>query len=500
MDQSAKVAAVGRFGFVKTHRFLVGLLLGLTALRLLIAAVIPLSPDESYYWIWSRALALGYLDHPPMVALWIRAGTLLAGDGAFGVRLLGPFAALAGSLLLARAAEDLLPGRDAAPKAVLLLNATLLLNVGAVTMTPDAPLLFFWTLTLFAVARAWRSGQGAWWLLGGVGLGGVMTSKYTGLLLLAGLGLWLLLPAMRGWLRRPWPWVGLLLALLIFAPVIGWNAGHVWVSFVKQGGRTDHWQPGRAAQFELELIGGQLGLATPLVFALCCWGAWRMATRAWRLRQPPAALLALLTWLPAAVFLEHALGDRVQGNWPAVIYPAAVIAAADLPARWWRSAAILGLVMTGLVYLQATTGLVPLPLTRDPTLLRLAGWPDLATQVEAARLQAGASFVAADEYGIAAELDRTLPAGDLIVGVEPRWALFALPRATPRIAGQVGLLVQSARRATRPDPAPWQTMEQIGTATRGRGQEVAESYRLWRVVGANIAGRDDNSAMLPRPD
>jgi hypothetical protein len=309
-----------------------------------------------------------------MVALWIRAGTLLAGDGAFGVRLLGPFAALAGSLLLAQAAEDLLPGRDAAPKAVLLLNATLLLNVGAVTMTPDAPLLFFWTLTLFTVARAWR------------------------------------------------------------------------------------------------------------------------------LRQPPAALLALLTWLPAAVFLEHALGDRVQGNWPAVIYPAAVIAAADLPARWWRSAAILGLVMTGLVYLQATTGFVPLPLTRDPTLLRLAGWTDLATQVEAARLQAGASFVAADEYGIAAELDRTLPAGDLIVGVEPRWALFALPRATPRIAGQVGLLVQSARRATRPDPAPWQTMEQIGTATRGRGQEVAESYRLWRVVGANTAGRDDNSAMLPRPD
>ena len=47
------------------------------------------SPDEAYYWVWSRALAAGYLDHPPMVALWIRAGTWIAGDTALGIRLLG---------------------------------------------------------------------------------------------------------------------------------------------------------------------------------------------------------------------------------------------------------------------------------------------------------------------------------------------------------------------------------------------------------------------------
>jgi len=42
-----------------------------TLVRLWIAAVAPLVPDEAYYWIWSHALASGYLDHPPMVALWI---------------------------------------------------------------------------------------------------------------------------------------------------------------------------------------------------------------------------------------------------------------------------------------------------------------------------------------------------------------------------------------------------------------------------------------------
>src|SRR5204862_7797709 len=109
-------------------------LAALTLLRLAVAGLAPLSPDEAYYWVWSRALAPGYPDHPPMVALWIRTGTALGGDTAFGIRLLAPLAAALGSLLLAQAGELLLPGRRAGLFAAALLNATLLFGVGAVTM------------------------------------------------------------------------------------------------------------------------------------------------------------------------------------------------------------------------------------------------------------------------------------------------------------------------------------------------------------------------------
>ncbi len=51
------------------------------------AAVLPLSFDEAYYWLWSKHLALSYYDHPPVIAYAIRAGTLLFGDTAFGVRI-----------------------------------------------------------------------------------------------------------------------------------------------------------------------------------------------------------------------------------------------------------------------------------------------------------------------------------------------------------------------------------------------------------------------------
>jgi 4-amino-4-deoxy-L-arabinose transferase-like glycosyltransferase len=58
----------------------------LIALRFVAAAVLPLSADEAYYWLWSRHLSAGYFDHPPAIAWCIRFGTLLFGDTSFGVR------------------------------------------------------------------------------------------------------------------------------------------------------------------------------------------------------------------------------------------------------------------------------------------------------------------------------------------------------------------------------------------------------------------------------
>src|SRR4249920_1348796 len=69
-------------------------ILALVALRLAAAAWTPLTFDEAYYWTWSKHLAGGYYDHPPMVALVIRLGTMIAGDTLFGVRVVSILLAL----------------------------------------------------------------------------------------------------------------------------------------------------------------------------------------------------------------------------------------------------------------------------------------------------------------------------------------------------------------------------------------------------------------------
>ncbi len=434
-----------------------------------------------------------------MVALWIRAGTALAGPGALGIRLLGPLSAALGSVLLWDAGERLLPGRQAGLVGAALLNATLLFGVGAVVMTPDTPLLFFWVACLWALARFLAARRGTWLVLAGLFAGLALDSKYTAALLAPAILLWLLaVPELRSWLSRPAPWLGALAGAASFAPVVAWNAAHGWASFARQGGRVGDFRPTNAVRFLGELAAGQAGLATPLVFVLCVAGGLAALRLGWKRRDAAWALLAALTVLPALVFVQHAFGDRVQANWPAVLYPSACLAAAGLEWRVWtrlRAPAVaLGLAITTIAYVQATAAPFPLPASLDPTALRLAGWRGLAEQVETARRIAGASFVASDEYGEAAELARALPASVPVIGVERRWALFALPR--PTIGGKVGILVRSARRGPDLDPDPWASLRPLGGAERRRGTQVIEHFRLYRVTARPGAGVPE--ALLPR--
>src|ERR1700752_3112574 len=48
--------------------------------------LIGLSGDEAYYWRYSKQLAWGYFDHPPVVAVLVRMGYALF-NNELGVRL-----------------------------------------------------------------------------------------------------------------------------------------------------------------------------------------------------------------------------------------------------------------------------------------------------------------------------------------------------------------------------------------------------------------------------
>jgi 4-amino-4-deoxy-L-arabinose transferase-like glycosyltransferase len=511
-----------------------------TLIRLAVAATAPMTPDETYYWVWSHALAFGYLDHPPMVAFWIKAGTTLAGQTALGVRLLGPLSAALASWMLFDAARLLFPGTRTGLIAVLLLNASLLLGVGTVIMTPDSPLLFFWTATVWAIshiaarpelapprvmtgssprvmtglgpvthdlpARDYRKTRGSamkryfprvaqdpaglWWLLAGAFGGLALDSKYTALFLWIGIGAWLLwVPAMRPWLRRWQPWAACAIGLALFAPVLAWNATHHWAGLLKQGGRVDDWRPSRAVGFLLELVGGQIGLATPLVFAQCMLGLATAARHTWRSRDPAWSLLAALSLPPILVFVQHTFGDRVQGNWPAIIYPALVIAAGAVSAapRWWISASALGFVITFLAYAQAVSGVLPIPPRLDPIALRLAGWNTFAQQVTSFWTRTGAAFVAVEGYGPASELAWWLPPQIPVVAPEERWALTTLPAA--HLPGMTGLLVRDARRRDAPDPALWTDVRSLGFAQRSKAP--GEAFTVYQATAIGSAAEPE---------
>lgn len=452
-------------------------LLGLTILRLVMAALLPLTPDETYYFTWAQHLQAGYFDHPPMVALWIKLGTFLCGNNALGIRILGPVSALIGSFFMFDTGNRLLPGKSFGLWAATFFNATLMLGAGCVLMTPDSPLVFFWTLGLWALARLIESGQPRWWLAVGIFAGLMLFSKYTAALFLAGAGLWALTcRPIRRQLLTPWPWLGLVVAFLLFTPDIIWNATHGWVSYIKQGSRVDGFNLARAIGFLAALLGGQFMLLTPVIACLAVRGVWRL----WGEKTPGAQLLLWLTLLPAAVFLEHVLTNRVESNWPAIMYPAACLTAAAFASAWRWRALWLGFGISAVVYLQALTGVLPIPARSDTTALQMAGWKALAGQAAAMH----PAFLTSYSYSVVAELAFYAPKTVPVVGFFfPRWRYFNWP--TVSLKGQDGLLlVRHTSQGCK---------DQVGTLTRWRGHQKVEVYDICRVSDV------DTGWVLPRP-
>ena len=467
----------------------------LIVLRLVAAAWTPLTFDEAYYWMWSRHLAGGYYDHPPMVAYVIRAGTTIAGDSELGVRLVSILLAIPMSFAVYRTAEVLFGGRRVAATAAILLNVTLMAAVGTLIVTPDAPLLVASSFVLFFLAKVLETGRCLWWLAVGVAVGAALLSKYTALFFGPGILIWLIaVPRLRRWLRSPWPYLGGITAFAIFSPVILWNADHQFVSFIKQIGRAriEDFRPA----FIAELVPTQVAFATPLVFIL---GAMGLHAMIWRNAGAFAAraLLNSMFWTIVAYFVWHSLHARVEANWFAPVYPAFAIAAAvaghltqwdvkqkRLAAFCLRWAAPTGILLFALLIVQANTGWLT-GYRRDATVRSVGvGWREMAREIEAVRVRTGASCVLAPDYGTTSWLAFYLPRGTCVVQHTQRirWVNMPEPDAK-QLAGKLLYVddIWPGGRAYLRDQ--FARVENVGEVKRKRGPLLIETYLLELLEG-----------------
>ena len=400
---------------------IIAVLCGGLLVRLLFAAIIPLFPDEAYYWEWSRRLAAGYFDHPPGVALLVRGGTLLLGSIPLGVRLLPVVAGLVAAMATAGIAARI-SNEAGALRAAVLITCMPLAAAGLVLATPDAPLLATTAAGVYTVIRALQSPQGsraslAWWSASGAALGLAFCSKYTSILMPIGVTIAILSRAsLRPRLREPGPYVACIIATLVFLPVLRWNSAHGWVSF----GFQIHHGLATAAHRDVfaplkrlgDMIGGQAGLVSPILFVLFAIVVTRGVRRSSSDAIFVLSVVAAFTFL---FFCYSATRQRVEANWPAPAYIAAIpllaaFAQSRVLAKWRRAGIWLAAVLSIVIYLHAGFSLLPLAPRRDP-IARSAGWQDVATAASLAssRADGGESWFAADRYQDAAELAFHLP-------------------------------------------------------------------------------------------
>lgn len=479
-----KPAALG------SGRGLLLLALGLTVLRLVAAGTIHLTEDEAYYRLWAQHLQLGYLDHPPMIAWWIRAGELVFGDTPLGVRLVPVLASGLTTWLIGDLARRLGAQPRTAFRAALWYNATLTVCLGGMLAIPDAPASLFWTITLWALAQFWERGRTVWWLAAGLAAGLAVLSKYSGLFLAPGVLLWLLLiPGGRAELRKPGPWEAAVLAVFVFAANVVWNSEHHWVTFAKQFGRvTPH---GISPDHLAELLGAQLLLFTPLMAVYAVLGV----RQGWRERAQAGAthlMLPVATSAPFAVYLIiHSLHDRVQGHWPVPLFGAFAICAAVAAersegtraarvARWLTPAAGFGVgaAMFALMAIPSPTFLGRF----DPT-LPLRGWPQFASDVERLRAKTGAAWVGTQSYGVYSQLNGERRIRAPLLETVERDRYWSTDPDRPDFA-RPGLVVDLARRMALADVLRcFTSVAPAGDLTRAGGPGDNQRYRAFLVSG-----------------
>lgn len=466
----------------------------LIALRMVVAAVWPLATDELLYWRYSFHLAPGYLDHPGMNPLLIRIGRSLFGETSLGVRFFAVALAVPASWAVWRAGELLLGGSRAGANAALLFNLTIVMSVGSMIATSDSVVVVTSALLLWAVAEFNVSQRGVWWLVIGAVIGVGMASKYTTLFLALSIVAWLAVtPELRKWFLRPWPYLGALIALAIFSPVLIWNAQHQWASLVYQSSRmvAHSW----SIRYVIELIGAQIGLATPPIFVLAGFGLW------WGRRLPAAErrnwpLLAMLVLPPLAYFLWHALHERVQGNWPECIYPAASCAAAlaiqMLPAKTGPSASIVrwserlaipfALALAAIIYFHGATGLPALGRGDPAARMTGLGWREAAASIDEVRARAGTPVVVTSDYSMAVELSYYLPSHTPVEQLNERVRWISEPQPDPRLFTGPMLYVCHDRCSKLSFlPARFRGIEYLATVTRRNHGAVADVYTIYRL-------------------
>jgi hypothetical protein len=467
----------------------------LVLIRLVSAAFTPLTFDEAYYWTWSKHVAGGYYDHPLMVALVIRLGTMIAGDTEFGVRLVSVLLAFPMSWAVYESAALLFGGRRVAATAAILLNVTLLVAVGTMIVTPDAPLMVAASFVLYGLAKVLATGRGAWWLAVGAAVGVALLSKYTALFFGPAILVWLIaVPKLRRWLITPWPYLGGIVAFALFSPVILWNADHQWVSFLNQFGRArvEHY----TLKYIIEILPTQFLFASPLVFVLGVMGLYAL------LKRRDGALGARMlintsVWVIVLYFVWHSLHTRVEANWFGPVYPAFVIAAAVAAnvVKWgergtkvvtscMRWAAPVGIVMFVLLVVQANTGVLS-GYRRDASVRSVGvGWRELASNIEAVRARVGATCVLAADYGTTGWLAFYLPKGTCVVQRTERIRWVNMPEPDAALLAGKLLYVDDIHTAHPELQRDFSHVEKVAELPRYRGPLLIETYRLDLLEGA----------------
>ena len=405
--------------------------------RGVLAAWLEFGNDEVYYWTYALYPDWSHFDHPPMVGWVIQLFSLnLLFDSEFFIRLASVVFMTADTYIIYRIGKDIKDAQTGLYAALLYTASIYVFVITGIFIMPDTPLMLFWLLafwmavkyfsTLCVIARRHdeaiqkENPRNRFLILFGLFAGLAMLSKYSGVFLWVGMGLYILI-FNRKQLKNPYLYLSLLISAICCLPILYWNLQNDFISFSFHGERVGG---GRLnfSTFGTELAGEFL-YNNPVIFVLAIV-AIVAAFKGKIKMEKPALRLALCIALPLIfTFLAFSLTRPTLPHWNSPAYVLLILLIASrlsdknpindgqfkLPQIIVAALSVmLFVVVVGSIEIQ--TGFIsldghtePEKLGRDDFTLDMYGWQQLEEKFALLREEKIAQGVMKTEDGIVAD-------------------------------------------------------------------------------------------------
>ena len=392
-------------------------ILFLIRILFLIFSPLELSPDEAYYWDWSRRLDLCYYSKPPMVAWLIWLSTSFLGATEIGVRFPAVLLGVGTAFFLFLFGKKIC-GIKAGLLSAILYSSTIGAALLSYIMTIDAPLLFFWCGAMYlfwmGVENAILNKKATFklFIISGIFAGLGLLSKQTMVAFTIMTLFFLILLKNKRLFFNFKHWNSFLFPqFLCLIPPLYWNYRHNWITFSHT---AHHFEQGEKTAFNLtlkfntffELLGSQIGIITPIIFLVLLSFSFcilLLEIKNFISKQPInkdrllSNYLVFIGVLPLLGVFLLSFKQRINANWPAPFYLSMTMLAVfcyfnifECKGTYFNKikkllpyGSILGVLLVSLLYLLpfVLDNLGILGKKIDPT-VRLRGWKTLALEVD----------------------------------------------------------------------------------------------------------------------
>ena len=314
-----------------------------------ISSNLTIHPDEADHWVWSQHLSWGYFEHPPMIAFVIRFFTDIFGDRWYAIELCSQSMSLLTIIFLFILSKELF-GPKAALLSVIITESMPMFFIGSTILTIDNIMIIFWIMTTYLFLKGLKEDKKGFLLLSGVTFGLGLMSKYTMILLPASMFLYLIFsPDHRSLLKRKEPYLSFLIGLIIFSPVIFWNAQNDWLSFKYQftKGLTGGEKGGQFFFF----IGSQFVILGPIMFPFFLYSLYKGFRDSWLKSSDPST-----GWVPRNL-QSSILYLSILASFPFLFFAFASFRSKYTDVAWSDVALIVGIILMSKVLIDIYRGM-----------------------------------------------------------------------------------------------------------------------------------------------